>query len=230
MFTLTAIKERLEEVFEKHQAEVLATTIFGAYNELVKASDFNELKGIVRDISIEVKELAEAQKELAEAQKRTEIKVEELAEAQKRTEIEIQELTKGLKLTREGLGGLSRSSSYAFENEAYRILPKFLKDNYKIEMAEKIIRTEIEGKEINIFGKARKNGKNILIVGEVKLRLDEKRDVKKDVFEELEEKVEVVKKISQDEIVKILITHYATSKFIEEAKQKGIIVIQSFEW
>ncbi|HAV42502.1 TPA: hypothetical protein DCX15_00595, partial [bacterium] len=82
----------------------------------------------------------------------------------------------------------------------------------------------------NIFGKARKNGKNILIVGEVKLRLDEKRDVKKDVFEELEEKVEVVKKISQDEIVKILITHYATSKFIEEAKQKGIIVIQSFEW
>lgn len=231
MFTLTAIKERLEEVFEKHQAEVLATTIFGTYNELVKASDFNELKGIVRDISVEVKELAGAQKELANAQKRTEIKVEELAEAQKKTEIEIQELTKGLKLTREDLGGLSRSFSYAFENEAYRMLPKFLWDNYKIEMTEKMIRTEIEGKEINVFGKARRNGENILIVGEAKLRLDEKRDVKKkDVFKELEEKVEVVRKISQDEIVKILITHYATSKFIEEAKQKDIIVIQSFEW
>ncbi len=205
----------------------------------------------VGELAIAQKELAIAQKkseerltrveivieELAEAQKRTEIKVEELAQAQKRTEIEIQKLTgevqgltKGLKLTREDLGGLSRSFSYGFENEAYRMLPGFLKDNYGIEMTERIIRTEVGGKEINIFGKAKRNGTNLLIVGEAKIRLEKKRDKKRDVFKELEEKVGAVKKISQEEIIKILLTHYATPWFLEKAKEKDIIVIQSFEW
>ncbi|MDI3531358.1 MAG: hypothetical protein PWP60_1207, partial [Candidatus Atribacteria bacterium] len=84
----------------------------------VTREDFSELKGIVA-------ELAQAQRDLAEAQKRTEarldgltVKVEELTEAQKRTE-EVRTLAVGLKRTREDLGGLSRSFSYAFENEAY---------------------------------------------------------------------------------------------------------------
>ncbi len=197
----------------------------------------SELASAQKRTETKVEELASAQKEtearvseLASAQKETEARVSELASAQKRTEIEIQGLTKGLKLTREDLGGLSRSFSYSFENEAYRMLPGFLKDTYGIEMTEKIIRKEIGGKEINIFGKAKRNGTNLLIVGEAKLRLEKKRDEKKDIFKELEEKAKVIKKISQEEIVKILITHYAPEKIIKEAKQRGIIVIQSFEW
>jgi len=58
-----SIKTELEKVFRPKQASVLARVIADAYSELVKTDDFNELKGIV-------KELAEAQKELAEAQKR----------------------------------------------------------------------------------------------------------------------------------------------------------------
>lgn len=42
---------------------------------------------------------------------------------QKRTEIEIQKLSKELDETRGEVGGLSKSMSYAFENEAYRSLP-----------------------------------------------------------------------------------------------------------
>ena len=60
MQTAGDIKEKLEAVFKKDQANVLAEVISDAYRELVKTDDFNELKGIV--------------KELAEAQKRTEIK------------------------------------------------------------------------------------------------------------------------------------------------------------
>ncbi|MBM4140430.1 MAG: hypothetical protein FJ242_02900 [Nitrospira sp.] len=59
-------RKKLEKVFEKRQAVVLADIITSAYTELVKMSDFNELKQIV--------------KELAEAQKRTEIKVAELSD------------------------------------------------------------------------------------------------------------------------------------------------------
>ncbi len=62
----------------------------------VRRTDFDDLKGVVR-------ELAEAQKrtelrveELAEAQKRTELRVEELAEAQKRTELRLEELTRNV--------------------------------------------------------------------------------------------------------------------------------------
>jgi phosphoenolpyruvate-protein kinase (PTS system EI component) len=191
----------------------------------VRREDFSELKGIIKELGIKIGELAEAQK-------RTEIKVEELAEVQKRTEIEIAKLTKGLAETRGELGGLSKSMGYAFENEAFRMLPGILKEKYDIELQEKLIREEIREKEINIFGKGRRNGRGILIVGESKLRLDERREKKiKDVFTELEDKVKAVKEEYGDvEIVKILITHYATKGFMRKAKEKGIIVVQSFEW
>ena len=150
----------------------------------VTKEDFSELKSIVKELAgaqkrteVKVKELAEAQKrtevkveELAEAQKRTEVKIEELAAAQKRTEIEIQKLSKGLDETRGEVGGLSKSMGYAFENEAYRYLPAVLKEKYGIEIKERIIRAEIGGGEINIFCKAERDGKEVLVIGEAKLR------------------------------------------------------------
>jgi len=95
-----------------------------------------------------------------------------------------------------------------------------------------LIREEIGGKEINIFGKARRDGVDLFVIGESKLRLDEKRDKRtKDVFDELEEKVKAVKReYGEKEVVKILITHYATKGFLSKAKEKGIIIVQSFEW
>jgi DNA repair exonuclease SbcCD ATPase subunit len=190
-----------------------------------------------------VEELAEAQKrteqrveELAEAQKRTEQRVEELAEAQKKTEEkladlteEVRKLAQGLNRTREDLGGLARSFSYAFENEAYRMLPGVL-TRYGIEVDEKIVRAEVGGKEINFFGKARKNGREVFIVGEVKLRLDDTKK-REDAFEELEEKVEAVRKEYGDvEVVRLLVTHFATKGFLKKAEKRGVIVVQSYEW
>ena len=211
MRTSTEIKERLEKVFDKAQASVLIELIVYAYGELVKAGDFNELKAIV--------------KELAEAQRRTEIKVAELAE-------DIRILVRGLGETRSEVGGLSRSVSYALENEAYRGLPEVLKRSYGIELKDRLIRAEIGGKEINIFGRAKRDGRDVLVVGEAKLRLDERRKKgERDVFEELEEKGRAVRwEYGETEIVSVLITHYATKGFMREAKERNIIVIQSFEW
>jgi chromosome segregation ATPase len=204
-----------------------------------------------------VAELAEAQKrtdqrlaELAEAQKRTEQKVAELAEAQKKTEEELKALSKTvaelaeaqrkteeevrtlaqeLKRTRQDLGGLSLSFSYALENEAYRMLPQVLK-KYGLELEDKLIRKEIAGEEINFFATAKKNGKTVYIVGETKLRLDDtkKRD---DVFKQLEKKISAVKKVYGDvQIIPLIVTHFAKESMLKKAKERGIIVVQSFEW
>jgi len=142
---------------------------------------------------------------------------------------EIRLLVKGL--TGE-IGGLSKSVGYGFENEAYRMLPGILKKVHGVEIKEKLIRTELGGKEIDILGKATRNGKDAVVVGEVKLRLDDRRKKgEKDVFDELGEKVEVVREEYGDvEIIGLLVTHYATKGFIEKARGRGVLVVQSFEW
>lgn len=45
MPTSSEIKKKLEEVFDERQATVLAEVFVDAYGELVKTSDFDELKG-----------------------------------------------------------------------------------------------------------------------------------------------------------------------------------------
>jgi chromosome segregation ATPase len=177
----------------------------------------------------ELKALSKTVAELAEAQKRTDQRVAELAEAQKRTEEEVRTLAQELKRTRQDLGGLSLSFSYAFENEAYRMLPQVLK-KYGLELEDKLIRKEIAGEEINFFATAKRNGETVYIVGETKLRLDDtkKRD---DVFKQLEKKISAVKKVYGDvQIVPLIVTHFAKASMLKKAKERGIIVVQSFEW
>jgi len=106
MHVSTRLRSKFTRVFTHEQSDVLSDAIEEAYSDLVKTSDFNELKEIVRDIGIKVGELTEAQnrtevrmEELAEAQKRTEIKVGELTEAQNRTEVRMEELTVALNRT-----------------------------------------------------------------------------------------------------------------------------------
>ena len=184
----------------------------------VTREDFSELKAIVRDI-------AETQKELTEAQKRTESRMEELADAQKRTEISVGTLAKGLDATRTELGGLARSVSYSLENEAYRQLPQFLKEQYQIELTEKMIRFELDGEEINLFAKGRKGGEDILIVGEAELRLSSVGKLR-----QLEKKISLVKKSYPVQCVPLIVTHFARPQVLTAAREKGIMVVQSFEW
>ena len=221
----TETRRKLESVFDKKRATVLSEVITDAYRDLVKTSDFNELKDIVKDLGKKVGDLAEAQKrtelrveELAESQK-------ELAEAQKRTEVSVATLARGLDATRTELGGLSRSVSYSLENEAYRQLPRFLKERYHIEVTERMVRLELEGEEINIFAHGRRNGEDFLIVGETELRLASVGKLK-----QLEKKVSLVKRHYPGECISLMITHFARQPVLEAAKEKGIIVIQSFEW
>ncbi|MBW2069470.1 MAG: hypothetical protein JRI31_11465, partial [Deltaproteobacteria bacterium] len=95
--------------------------------------------------------------ELTQAQKRTEERVEELAQAQKRTEEELQKLIKEHKETRSQLGGLAMTVGYRLEDEAFKALPRLLREDYKIEVKGRLKRQYVADRdgrllEVNIFG------------------------------------------------------------------------------
>jgi chromosome segregation ATPase len=152
---------------------------------------------------VRMEELAQAQgrtearmEELAQAQGRTEARMEELAQAQGRTEVRMEELAQAQGRTESALrqlaqevGGLSRSVSYALENEAYRQLPAYLAAQYGIHLTERMLRTDIGGEEINLFALGERNGKPIVIVGETKLQLDRRRGTR-DAVERLLDQLE----------------------------------------
>lgn len=214
--------------------------------EFVAKDDFKELKEIVGEITETqrktaqtLSELTEAQKrteqtvnELAEAQKKTEqrldrleIAVQELAQAQKRTEEEVRKLAIEHHRTRQQVGGLSRSVAYALENEAYRNLPPFLREKHAVEVIDRLIRFELKGEEINLFARAKRDGEEIILVGEAVLRLDDKGKLKK-----IKKKADMVSEEYRMKVSPIVVTHFATSKLMEEAKKAGFLVVQSFEW
>jgi hypothetical protein len=138
----------------------------------------------------------------------------------------MQELARATQATRTEVGGLGKSMGYALENEAFRNIPAFLEKYHHIVLTEKLIRQEIQGQEINMLGKGKKDGKAVLIVGEATLRLDHR-----DKFAQLEENIKLVAESYPGyEIIPLVITHYARKNLLERAKEQGILVIQSFEW
>ena len=151
--------------------------------------------------------------------------MEELVEAQKNTEKEVANLARSLSGTRNQVGGLSRSLSYALENEAFRELPKYLKTHSQLDVQERFVRTFIGGEEINLFAKASRNGEEVLVVGESVLRLDDRSKLG-----QLEKNVNVVKAEFNQPVIPLMITHFVHPTILKKAQEKGVLVVQSFEW
>ncbi|WP_040335849.1 hypothetical protein [Candidatus Magnetobacterium casense] len=231
-------------------------------NGYVRVSEFDELKEMfllmmqkLESMASDITSIKVEQKRMGVEQKRMGVELERVGVEQKRMGVELERvgveqkrMAKDITSIRRDVGGLSRSVSYALENEAYRELPGFLKAKYGIELLDSLIRTEIKKDfEINILGEGTRHGKPVLIVGEAKLRLQRyytsgtSNNLQMvDVFEQLERNVEAVRLQCKDaetdadgntkEIVRILITHFATKDFLKEAEDKNVIVIQSHEW
>ncbi len=290
---LEAVRARLKTVFPPEQAAVLAEVIHEAYTDLVKTSDFSELKEIVRDLGAKMGELAEVQKqsetrltrleavveelaeaqkrteqrveelaqaqketqkevgrldrtlqELAEAQKRTEQRVEELAQAQKRTEQRVEELAQAQKRTEEELrkligehaetrrqlGGLSATVGYRLEDEAFKALPALLQRDHGLAVKGRLTRKFVrdnrgEDIEVNILGRAERNGQTYTIIGESKSQLS-----KKDVDAFVRKKLKRLEGVF-DAIFPVLVTYMISQPDVEGyARQKGIAVYYSFDF
>jgi len=80
--------------------------------------------------------------------------------------------------TRKQVGVLTGNFGYLLEDRAIRTLPKLLKERYGFEITEPLRRDfiEINGKyiEVNIYGRARKNDEEFIIIGEAKTRITNK--------------------------------------------------------
>lgn len=226
MFSVELIEE-LEKLDPAVRAAFLKILkiIEQAIGEVVKREDFLELKKTVEIQSQNLKDLTSTVKELAEAQKRTEerlnllaTRVDELAEALKK-------LTDEHRKTREQVGGLSHTVGYVLENQAYKALPELLLKDFGVAVEGALIRDFIEispnrYEEVNIFGRGRKNGTSILIIGEAKTQL------KKIDIDSFLKKVARIEKVLKGEKILLLVTHQvAHPSVINYAQDKGITKI-----
>jgi hypothetical protein len=237
MLNTHQIQRRLAPAFTDEQAEVLAEVVTDAYNALVKTSDFNELKDIVRELAQAQRELTVAQQrtegrleELAVAQQRTEGRLEELAAAQQRTEEAVRQLAFEHGRTRQQVGGLSTTIGYTLENEAYKVLPELLARDYGLAVQEKLKRgylTDNKGQtvEVNIIGRATKDDQEVMIIGESKSQLS-KNEVDRFIRRRLERFSGVFR-----HIFPLLITHMTTEPDVEAYVQnKGIALYYSYDF
>ena len=147
----------------------------------------------------------------------------------------LDELRSDVENVRSELGGISRTMGYALENEAYRSLPALLEQRHGVRVTDRFVRTEIGGEEINFLAHGvTAEGAAVILVGESKARLDERRGARRSeekVLETLARKVAAVQaEHTGARIVPLLVTHYARPSFLANAQAQGVIVVQSFEW
>ncbi|RKZ21370.1 chordopoxvirus fusion protein, partial [bacterium] len=174
--------------------------------------------------------LAEAQRKTEERVGRLEEAVERLAEAQRKTEEEIARLSRDMRKLKKEVGGLSNTVGYTLENEAMKALPSLLEKDFGIKVEGRFVRESLElpdGREtdVNILGFGRKNGKEIVIVGEAKVQLGKKH------IEKFRRKVDnVFAPYFGKEIFPLMVTHYATKSVLRTAKKNGIVVYFSYQF
>ena len=209
------IRRRLQTAFTEPQAEVLTEVISDAHDDLVKASDFNELKEIVL--------------ELAQAQGRTEASVRALTLNVNRLEVSVDKLVGAVRATNQQVGVLSHAVGYRLEDESYKALPNLLLRDYGIEVQGRLLRKHVEVEsgefvEINILGEAIREGRPLTIVGEAKTQLH-----RRDLLRFLADRVEPARKIFP-EVFPVLVTYMTTAPDLEEeVRQSGVALYYSFD-
>ncbi|MCX7795786.1 MAG: chordopoxvirus fusion protein [bacterium] len=204
----------------------------------------------VSELRLAVRELTQAQakseerltaleralQELAQAQARTEARLEELAQAQAKTEARlerliavVEEMQKEIVDIKRQLGGLAHAVGFQLEDRAYSSLPRLLEEEFGIKVKERLVRKIIKTykgdfMEINIIGKAERDGKEIYIIGEAKANLSIRHIL--DFIDRLKDIRETLK----EEVFPILVTYMTDLETEEFAKSKNIRLYYSYEF
>jgi chromosome segregation ATPase len=217
--------QRLAEEHEKLKVEVrkLAEAQARTEQQLQKlVEDHEKLKEEVRKLTEAQMRTEQQVQKLAEEHEKLREEVRKLVEAQSETERRLQMLIKEHEKTRENLAGLSHTVGHLLEDRAIKSLPKILK-KYGIEVVGELSRDYIEvgGEyiEVNIYGKAIKDGKEYILLGEAKTRVSIK------AIDEFIEKCDLISK----EAIKVFISYIFPPHIKEYAKEKRIILIPSYQ-
>ncbi|MBW2311072.1 MAG: hypothetical protein JRF35_08360 [Deltaproteobacteria bacterium] len=188
----------------------------------VRREDFSTL-------TEKVERLAEAQIKTEERVGSLEVAVERLAEAQIKTEVELTSLAKAVKGVQKELGGLSNTVGFSLENESYRALPRLLKERFGLEVEGRLKRIFAEypdGREdeVNIFGKGKKDGRALYIIGEAKVQLSTRH------IDGFLKKMGRLKLLYPEDKFLLMVTHSARPRIIKYGESKGVAIFQSFEF
>ncbi len=239
---LTLVQEKTEKRFNElaeaqKKTEEGLTRLEQIVGELAEAQKRTEesLESFKKTTEENFNRVWKAINELAEAQKRTEERVSrleqivgELAEAQKRTEEELRKLIGEHRKTREELGSLSHTVGYVLEDRAYKGLPELLKRDFGIEIIENLKRDYIEVgrekyEEVNILGRARKDGKEVWVIGECKSQL-KKADV-----DEFLKSIKKIEPFLKGEKILIAVTYQTSPPVRKYVEEKGLKLYFSYE-
>ena len=174
--------------------------------------------------------VAAAQARSEERLDRVEAALDRLAAAQARTEEALKKLTEAHDETRKQLGGLSHTVGYTLENEAYRALPALLAADYGIEVEDRLIRTYLTTDrgypvEVNIFGKGRRNGCEVVIIGESKSQLSTKN-----IDHFIQGRLARLDPLFAD-VFPVLVTHMISAPDVAAyAQERGIALYYSYQF
>jgi hypothetical protein len=217
------------KAFSEQQATLLTEVFMEVYGEVVKASDFNELKGIVKELANAQRRTEMRVEQLVQAQQRTEVRIEQLVETQQRTEEEVRALAQGLRETRVMVGGLSDTVGYGLEDRAIHALPSLLREHYGIEVTVPLVRKYItypDGRhdEVNVIGQGQQGERHLHLIGEAKAQLSQ-RDVRE--FLRLVERLERHNIVIGERFL-FLISYTIEPSVEETARAQGIELIWSY--
>ena len=161
---------------------------------------------------------------------RVEAAIEKLTAAQIQTEQTLNNLIGAHRETRRQLGGLSMTVGYTLENAAYRALPALLKADYGIEVQGQLIRTYLKDNrgrslEVNIYGKGRENGREVVILGESKSQLSANN-----IDRFINRRLKPLRPQFEN-VLPVLITHMISSEPVAAyAKEHGIALYYSYQF
>ena len=241
--TLYKLLNKIEKVDEKvvikeefREAQKIINRILKTQEELIKIQ--NETRQVLKELAeaqarteAKVKELAEAQARTEEAVKRHEDRLsrvekilEELVITQKHIEERVTKVECAVEKLRLSIESLRADLSISLEELGGVLLPSYLKDRYniKVEKLELEYLKLIDGREreFDLVGVGEREGRKVLIVGEVKTRVTPK---------ELKNFVRIVRKVKRpdevEEIVPILFSRRMAVKVAKEAQDCGVIPI-----
>jgi hypothetical protein len=153
---------------------------------------------------------------------KTEARLEELI-------VVVKEMQREMTDIRRQFGGLAHAVGFQLEDRAYFSLPKLLEEEFGIKVKERLSRKMFrtykgEIMEINIIGKAEKDGKEIYVIGEAKANLSIRHII--DFVDRLKDIKETLKK----EIFPILVTYMTDLETEEYARSKNIRLYYSYEF
>ena len=189
------LESKFKSTFNEDQSSILADVIFHSYNDLVKISDFNELKEITLDLrtaqkgteskvnrleekvnhlEIKVDRLEVKVNQLEVKVNQLEIKVDRLEVKVDRLEVKVDKLEKSVQNLARQVGGLSESFGGSLEDFALDLVPEVLENNWNMQIDSSFREDYVIGGrtiELDLIIKGSIQDKPIVVLGEVKSNL-----------------------------------------------------------